>query len=93
MLTSPNTLQRRNRRDLLKIWKIDLAEESSWTPSPQNNEEDQSPQSDSEPEQGPILPTENQRNQEMQLGLTEQNNAGQQWRSAWTLKPPQKMNL
>ena len=43
-------------------------------PPPQNSEEEQSPLSDSEPEQGPILPTQNQKNREMQLVSTMQDN-------------------
>ena len=58
---------------------MDVADESSWIPPSQNREEEQSPLSDkepdNEPEQGPILHTENQRNREMQQGLTEQDNA------------------
>ena len=72
VLTSSSTLLWQNCKDLLKIWKMDVSEESSWTSPPQNSEEEQSPLSDSEPEQGPILPTENQRNWEMHLGSTEQ---------------------
>ena len=41
---------------------------------PKNIEEEQNPQSDSIFEQGSILPTENQRNREMQLGSTKQDN-------------------
>ena len=81
VLTSSSPLLQRNRGDLLKIRKMDVAEES---------EVEQSPLSDNEPEQGPILPMENQRNREMQLDSTEQDNAGQLWRSAQTMKPPQK---
>ena len=61
---------------------MDVAEESSWIHPLQNIKGEQSPQSDSEPEQGPILPMENQRNREMQLGSIEQDNAGQvRWSS------------
>ena len=63
-----------------------MAEESSWTPPPQNSEEEYSSLSDSEHEQGQILPTENQRIREMQLDSTEQDNAGQRRRSAQTVK-------
>ena len=41
--------------------KIDVAEESSWTPPSQNSKEEQSPLTDSKLEPGPIFPTENQR--------------------------------
>ena len=47
-----STLQRRNRRDVQKIRKMDVAEESSWTSPPQNSEEEQSLQSDNEHQQG-----------------------------------------
>ena len=70
--------------------KINVSEESSWTPPLQNSEEKRSPQSDSEPEQRPILPTENQRNRKMQLGSTEQDDARQLLESARTVKSPQK---
>ena len=72
---------------------LGVAEESSWTPPPQNSEEEQSLISNSKPEQGPILPTKNQRNREMQLGLTEQDNAEQQRRSARTVKSSQQIDL
>ena len=71
---------------------MDVAEESSWTPPPENSEEEQSPLSDSEPKQGPIHSTENQRNREMQLGSKEQDSAGRLRRSTRTVKPPQKMD-
>ena len=54
-----------------------VTEESSWSPPPQNREEEQSPLSDSEHEQGPILPAENQRNKkcnEVQKRKTMQDN-------------------
>ena len=48
---------------------------------------------DTELELGSNIPIENQRNREMQLVSTEQDNSGQLRRSARTEKPPQKIYL
>ena len=88
MFISSGALLWWNHRNLEKIPKHNIPEETSWTSPPQERvEEQQILLSDSEAKQESSLPTGKQISK-MQLNL-----AGQlQW-SAWKIQPPQKMNL